>query len=73
MRIKMKSSLTGHVHEMDLNITPGQWREWNSFNRRMVQDVFPDLSAEEREFLMTGITPDEWVNVFPPEEEEEDA
>lgn len=24
-----------------------------------VQDIFPDLSAEEREFLITGITPDE--------------
>jgi len=67
----MKSALTGHVHVMEIQITPAQWKEWNSFNRRMVQDIFPHLTAEEREFLLTGITPDEWAAAFPPEEEEE--
>jgi hypothetical protein len=25
--------------------------------------------TEDREFIMTGITPEEWAKVFPPEEE----
>lgn len=36
---------------------------------RLVQDAFPLLSAEEREFIKTGITPEEWNKTFPPEEE----
>lgn len=29
-----------------------------------IQDVFPDLSADQREFLKTGITPEEWEAEF---------
>jgi len=30
-----------------------------------VQIVFPELSLEQREFLITGITPAEWDALFP--------
>lgn len=30
----------------------------------MIQDAFPFLDAGEREFLMSGITPDEWDRMF---------
>jgi hypothetical protein len=30
----------------------------------MIQNVFPDLDADQREFLMTGITPAEWAIMF---------
>jgi hypothetical protein len=33
-------------------------------NRVFVQDAFKYLSNEEREFLITGITPDEWKEMF---------
>lgn len=29
-----------------------------------VQDAFPYLSSDEREFILTGITPEEWNQVF---------
>jgi len=29
-----------------------------------IQDIFPHLPAGEREFLMTGITPAEWDEIF---------
>jgi hypothetical protein len=35
-----------------------------------VQDAFPTLSAEEREFLISGTTPEAWAKMFPPEEED---
>ena len=30
----------------------------------LIQDVMPHLKPEEREFLMTGITPAEWDAMF---------
>jgi hypothetical protein len=38
------------------------WSEW--INGSMIQIAFPYLSADEREFLMTGITADEWDEIF---------
>lgn len=29
-----------------------------------IQDVFPDLSPEQREFLLSGSTPQEWDELF---------
>lgn len=31
---------------------------------KLIQDEFPNMKAEDREFLMTGITPDEWKRIF---------
>lgn len=31
---------------------------------RLVQDAFPNMKADEREFLMTGITPTKWTETF---------
>jgi hypothetical protein len=39
-------------------------------SNQLVQDAFPNLTAAEREFLMTGITDEEWKKAFPPEEPE---
>lgn len=30
----------------------------------LIQDIFPDMKAEDREFLMTGITPKQWNEMF---------
>jgi hypothetical protein len=30
----------------------------------MIQNAFADLNADQREFLMTGITPAEWADMF---------
>jgi hypothetical protein len=30
----------------------------------LIQDAMPHLSPDEREFLMTGITPDEWADTM---------
>lgn len=36
-------------------------------NGELIQNALPDLDAEYREFLMTGITPEEWNKMFPEE------
>jgi hypothetical protein len=35
-----------------------------------VQQAFPYLTREVREIFITGIGPDDWAKLFPPEEDE---
>ena len=60
------SQLSGKEHTMELNITEEQLERF--YNRRengeYVQTIFPHLSVGEREFLLSGITPDEWSKMF---------
>ena len=60
--VKRVSPLTGLENEMMLDITSEQVEEWNrpAGERRLVQDIFPNLSEDEREFIMTGYTPQDW-------------
>lgn len=32
--------------------------------QELIQNVVPHLSSEDREFLITGITPEEWEELF---------
>jgi hypothetical protein len=57
------SPLTGEVHEMDLDISPAQLELYDDFGV-LLQDAFPNLSPAEREFIKTGITPEEWHEYF---------
>lgn len=59
------SDLTGNKNVMSIRLHPAEYLEWaESCPRRDVQDFFPHLSSAEREFILTGITPDEWNSVF---------
>ena len=37
----------------------------------LIQDTFPDLTAEQREILQTGIGPEEWDKAFPDYDDDE--
>lgn len=45
------------------------WTYSNPAIRPFVQDAFSDLSDDEREFLITGMTPDEWTDQLGEEED----
>jgi hypothetical protein len=64
--ITKTSPITGKVNAMELNISVGHYeqslQDWE--NGALIQNAFPTLSADEREFLMTGITPEEWQAAF---------
>jgi len=70
MNIIKKSSLSGIEHTMNINITEEElFRIENRYNsKELIQNIVPNLSMDEREFLMTGITNEEWVNTFGEEE-----
>ena len=48
---------------IDLDITAEQLARYEN-GEELIQNVFPDLSPEHREFIMTGITPEEWNSTF---------
>ena len=62
MLIGRGSILTGSTSEMEIDVTEKQITLW--MEGALIQDVMPDLSPDEREFLMTGITPAEWDEMF---------
>ena len=35
-----------------------------------IQDAFKIMSASEREFILSGVTPEEWAKLFPPDADE---
>lgn len=60
---------------LSIPLTRAQWqRGWESWqiSGNYVQDAFPTLNADQREFIMTGITPEEWEAMFGSEEEDEE-
>ena len=68
MQVTRTSPLSGKSHTLDLPVTADQLTRYDR-REGLVQDIFPELSAEHREFIMTGITPEEWNAIFGEEEE----
>jgi hypothetical protein len=59
MKITKISIISGKENTLDLDITEEQLARYNAGDG-LVQNIFPDLTPGEREFLMTGITEEEW-------------
>ena len=58
MKVTRRSPFTKKVNFMDLDITTDQIVRWDK--GELIQDVFPHLTPDEREFIQTGITPEDW-------------
>jgi hypothetical protein len=67
------SLFTRKMHKITLPLTHAQFLAWYA-EHKLIQDCMPHLTKEEREFFLTGSTPEEWTNAFgkPGEEDEED-
>ena len=61
MKITKISPFSGKEHTMDLPITQEEIDEWRG--GKLIQRVWPNLTPGQREFLMTGITDEEWVDL----------
>lgn len=62
MKITKKSTLTGITHTREIDVTEAQLEQWRA--GKHIQWVLPHLSADDREFLLTGTTPEEWNDAF---------
>jgi hypothetical protein len=64
VRIRKCSNLTGNWHDREVPVSQHDLDQWYATGIS-VQRAFPHLSADDREFLLTGITPEEWAGMFP--------
>lgn len=64
--VTKQSPLSKIWHTATLVMTDDQYSNWQG--GELIQIALAHLTAEEREFLMTGITPEEWDEVFGEEE-----
>ena len=66
MNVTKRSQLTGVEHTMNIDITESELIRIE--NRResgeLIQNIVPNLSMSDREFLMTGVTNEEWIRMF---------
>lgn len=63
MEITRKSAITGIIRTLEIDITEDQLRRWLN-KEGLIQHIMPNISDDEREFIMTGITAEEWDNAF---------
>jgi len=70
MQITRKSPHSGLTYVFDLPVTQEQYDAWQ--NGMLIQDAMPNLPSYWREYIMSGITPAEWDEMFPPEPDDEE-
>ncbi len=66
MLIERKSPYNQAVNQLEIDITEAQLQEWK--DGTLIQDAMPDITAGEREFILTGMTAEDWLAIFGTEE-----
>lgn len=62
MKIVNRSMATGRLRTRDI---PLAWNDYVKWCLGVpIQYAAPYLNADDREFLISGITPDEWTDLF---------
>lgn len=62
MLVTRTSPFSGKANTMDIPVTKQQIERWRA--GVLIQNAMPDLTPDQREFIMTGITPEEWNATF---------
>tara|TARA_R110001583_G_scaffold5865_4_gene31012 strand:- start:1378 stop:1581 length:204 start_codon:yes stop_codon:yes gene_type:complete len=65
MKITRTSMFTKVTRTRAINITPAQLEDWQTGTK--IQNAAPQLDADDREFLMTGMTPEEFEQSVGPQ------
>ncbi len=60
--ITKRSLVSGLIRTLDIPVTEDQIDAWERGSP--IQVAMPNLSNAEREFILTGITDDEWDETF---------
>lgn len=71
MMITMKSQMTDVWRTLDIDMTQDQYDDW-LMGDDLIQHALPHLSDSDREFLMTGITDEEWDSLMVDDDDEGD-
>ena len=62
MLITRTSPISGATHTREVPCTPEQLAAWES--GVLIQIAMPDVEAPLREYIKSGIKPQEWVEMF---------
>ena len=73
IKVTRQSVITRKMNTMELPISQEHLDIYDTVGDILVQDAFPNLDKEQREFLISGITPDEWNNTFGEEEDDDEG
>jgi hypothetical protein len=69
INVEKRSKFSGKLHTRSLDITQNEYDSYITRKAKgnvdLIQNEFPDLSYDDREFIMTGGTPEEWREMFP--------
>lgn len=63
MIITRKSTISGAYNSKDIPVDPEDMALWQ-LGEGNIQDLMPYLTAEDREFILSGITSVEWEEFF---------
>jgi hypothetical protein len=64
IQVTRQSIITRKMNTMELPISQEHLDIYDTVGDILVQDAFPNLDKGQREFLISGITPDEWNETF---------
>lgn len=62
MQITRRNPFTGEHHTWEIAVTEQQLLAWH--NGQLIQDAMPNLTEDEREFILSGILPEQWEQLF---------
>ena len=67
MKLSRLSQFTGNYNVMEIPLSEEEYElcymAW-TVDGVLLQDAFPNLTAEERDFIKFGVTPEEWEAVI---------
>lgn len=63
MRITRKSAISGIERTRDIPVNPEDMIKWQA-GYGNIQDMMPYLNDDDREFILSGITAEEWDKAF---------
>jgi hypothetical protein len=63
MQITRKSVISGIQRTLDIPVNPEDFMAWQAGHGN-IQDLMPYLSVQHREFILSGITTEEWDAAF---------
>lgn len=69
MLIKRKSVISGIERTRNIPVDPEDFAMWQK-GYGSIQDLMPYLNDNDREFILSGITADEWDSMFSEQIEE---
>lgn len=69
MKITRTSLISGITRTLNIPCTPEQYKDWEQGT--LIQNAMPNLTDDQREFIISGASTEEWNDYFgeePPED-----